>query len=121
MKDTIIRDIKKPFEQHEEDYCNPVRVWDFYDNNIETKSNGNRSKTLLIKKYLDEMEPYLKDIINNLKKSDTRNIQLIIHCIKYARIRFLMIRFLSNSCIFYAVIAINLISSKGIDEERLMH
>ena len=67
------------------------------------------------------MEPYLKDIINNLKKSDTRNIQLIIHCIKYVRIRFLMICFLSNSYIFYAVIAINLISSKGIDEERLMH
>ena len=38
---------------------------------IELKSNGDRNKTLSIKEYLDYIEPYLKDIINNLKKYDT--------------------------------------------------
>ena len=45
--------------------------------------------------YLNKIRPYLKDIINNLKKSDTRKIQLTI--------------------------AINFISSKDNDEERVLH
>ena len=38
------------------------------------QSNINR----LIKQYLDELKPHLKDNINNLKKSDTWKIQLIV-------------------------------------------
>ena len=45
--------------------------------------------------YLNKIRPYLKDIINNLKKSDTRKIQLTI--------------------------AISFISSKDNDEERVLH
>ena len=30
------------------------------------------------KEYLDEIKPYLKDIINNLRQSDTRKILLAI-------------------------------------------
>ena len=48
-----------------------------------------------IKEYLDVIKPYLKDIINNLKNSDTLKIQLTI--------------------------AINFISSKDIDEEGKTH
>ena len=33
IKDIIIRDIKKLFEQQEEDYHKPVRVGNFYRNN----------------------------------------------------------------------------------------
>ena len=65
IKDKIIRDIKNLFEQ-KEDYYKPVRVVNFCSNNyIEYESNGDRYKTLPIEEYL---RPYLKDIINNLKK-----------------------------------------------------
>ena len=48
-----------------------------------------------IKKYLDEIKPYLKYIINNLKKTDTRKIQFTI--------------------------GINFVSSKDNDKEHVMH
>ena len=41
-------------------------------------SNGDRNKTLSIEEYLTKIRPYLKDIINNLKKSDTWKIHLTI-------------------------------------------
>ena len=52
-------------------------------------------KTLTVKECLDEIKPYLKDIINNLKKYDSWKIQLTI--------------------------AINFMSSKDNDEERVMY
>ena len=68
---TIIRDIKNLCEQ-EEDYYKSLRISNFYSNNdIEYENNGDRNKTLSLKKYLDEIKLYLKDIIKNLKKSDT--------------------------------------------------
>ena len=45
-------------------------------NYIEYESNSDRNKTLWVEKYLNKTRPYLKDIINNLKKSDTWKIQL---------------------------------------------
>ena len=62
---------------------------------MEYEINGDRNKTLSIKEYLDEIKPYLKNIINNLSKSDTHKIQLTI--------------------------AINFIFSKDTDEEHVMH
>ena len=45
-------------------------VRNFYSNNyIRYDSNGENNKTLAVKQYLDEIKPYFKDIINNLKKS----------------------------------------------------
>ena len=45
-------------------------VRNFYSNNyIRYDSNGKNNKTLAVKQYLDEIKPYFKDIINNLKKS----------------------------------------------------
>ena len=53
-------------------YCKPVRVNNFWNNNfIEYENNGDRNKTLLLKEYLDELKPYARDVINNLKKFDT--------------------------------------------------
>ena len=73
----MIRDSENFFEQ--EDYYKSVRVVNFCSNNyIEYESNGNGNETLSIKEYLDEIKPYLKDIINNLKKSDTWKIELTI-------------------------------------------
>ena len=55
----------------------PVRVYNFWSNNyIEYESNGDRNKTLSGEEYLNKIRPYLKDIINNIKKYDTWKIQL---------------------------------------------
>ena len=48
------------------------------NNYIVYESNGDRNKTLSVKEYLNEIRPYLTDIINNLEKPDTWKIQLTI-------------------------------------------
>ena len=77
VKDRIIRDIRILFEHEEkENYYKPVRVNNFWSNNYtEYKSNGDKNKTLSVKKYLNKIRPYLKDIINNPKKSEMWKIQ----------------------------------------------
>ena len=97
IKDRIIKDIRNLFEHEEEQNSfKPVKVGNFYSNNYtEHESNGNRNKTLSAKEYLNKIRPCLKDIINNLKKSDTWKIQLTI--------------------------ATNFISSKDNDEEHVIH
>ena len=56
-----------------------VRVSDFWGNSfIEFESNSGRNKTLSVGEYLNKMRQHLKDIINNLKKSDSWKIQLAI-------------------------------------------
>ena len=72
-KNRVNRDIGKVFELEEEDsYYKPLRVGTFWGNNyIEYESNGDRNKTLSVQDYFNKIRPYLKDIINNLKKSDT--------------------------------------------------
>ena len=97
IKDIIVRNIRNLFEnEEEENYCKPVRLSNFWSNNyIEDESNGDRNKALSVEEYLNKIRPYLKDIINNLKKSDTWKIQLTI--------------------------ANNFISSIDNDEEREMH
>ena len=75
MKNRMIKDIRYLFElENEENYYKPVRIGNFWSKNyIECESNGDRNKTLSVEKYLNKIRPYLKDIINNLKKSDTWN------------------------------------------------
>ena len=95
-KDSILWDIKNLFEHEEENYYKPVRVNRFGGINcIEYESSGDRNKTLSAEEYLNKISPYLKDIINNLKKSETWKIWLTI--------------------------ANNFTSSKYNDEERAMH
>ena len=68
----------------------------FWNNNYNKYENsGGKNKNLPVKEYLDKIKPYLKDIIINLQKSDTWKIQLTI--------------------------PFNFISSKDVDEERVMH
>ena len=59
------------------------------------KINNDRNKTVSIEEYLKIITPYLKDIINNLKKSDKWKVQLTV--------------------------ANNFISSIDNDEEHVMH
>ena len=97
IKDRILRDIENLSEyEEEENYYKPVRASKFWSNyHIEFESNDDRNKTLSVDEYLNKIRPYLKDIINNFKKSCTWEIQLTI--------------------------ANNFISSIYNDEEHIMH
>ena len=99
IKGIVLRNIRNFFEyeKEEENYFKPVRVNNFCSNNyIEYKSNGDSNKTLSVEEYLDKIRSYLRDIIYDLKQSDTCKIQLTT--------------------------TINFISSKDYnDEERVMH
>ena len=51
-----------------------MRVSNSWSNNyIECKSNGGRNKTPSLEGYLNKVRVLLKEIINDLKKSDTEN------------------------------------------------
>ena len=73
VTERILGNITNIFEyEQEENYYKPLRVSNFWSNNyIEHKSNSDRNKTLPVEENLDRISPYLKDIINNLKKFDT--------------------------------------------------
>ena len=81
ISNRIIRDIRSLFEHEEEHYYKPVRFWS--NNFIEYESNRDRNKTLSAEEYLNKVMPYLKDIINNLKKIDTWKIQLTMRGIDF--------------------------------------
>ena len=77
----ILEDIKNLSEhkKEEENYYKPVRKSNFWSNSyIEYESSGDKNKTLSVEEYLDKNRQYLKEIINNLKNSDTWKIQLTI-------------------------------------------
>ena len=97
IKDKVLWDINNLSEhEEEENYYKPVRVSNFWSKNYtEYESNSDRNKALSVEEYLNKIRPYLKDIINNLKKSNTWKIQLAI----------------ANKFIF----------STDNDEERVMH
>ena len=79
-KDIVLRNIKNLFEyEKEENYYKPVRVNNFWSNNhIEYKSNSDKNRIPSVEEYLDNIRPYLRDIINDHKQSDTWKIQLTI-------------------------------------------
>ena len=65
--------------EEEESCYKPVRASTFWTNNyIEYESSGDINKTLSVEEYLNKIRPYLQDIINNIRKSDTWKIQLTI-------------------------------------------
>ena len=68
----MIRDIKNLFDhEEEENFLKPVKVSNFWSNNyIEYESNG-QLKALSVEEYLNKIKLYLKDIINDIEKSDT--------------------------------------------------
>ena len=94
--DKIIRDIRKLFEQEEEDYYKVKRVSRFWNNNYsEYESNNDKNKNLSLDEYLKKIKTCLRNIIFDLQSSDTWKIQLII--------------------------AINFIFSKDTEQERVMY
>ena len=68
----------------------------FWNTNYrEYESNGDKNRNLSLDEYLHKIKPYLRNIIINLQKSDAWKIQLTI--------------------------AINIISSKDVEEKRVIH
>ena len=79
IKDRIIRDIRTLFEQQEENYHKPKRVSNSWNNNhIKYESNDDKNRNLSLDEFLNEIEPYLRNIIIDLQNSDTSKIQLTI-------------------------------------------
>ena len=77
-------------------FYEPKRVSNFWNsNNIEYEGNGDKNRNLSLDEYLNKIETYLRNTIINLQNSDTWKIQLTI--------------------------AINFISSKYTEEERVIH
>ena len=67
VNNRIIRDIRTLFEQEEKVYYKPKRVSNLWNNNyIEYESNDDKNRNLSLDKYLDEIEPYLRNIIIDL-------------------------------------------------------
>ena len=65
IKKTLYNPKNNLFKLKEDNY-KPIRIGNgFSSNYIEYKSNGDEDKTLSIKDYLDEIKPYLSDIIND--------------------------------------------------------
>ena len=97
IKDNLIGDMRILFEQErEEDYSGPKRVSNFWNNNyIKYESNGDKNRNLSLDVYLKKIESYLKNIIIDIRNSDTWKI--------------------------YLSIATNFISSKDTKEEGVMH
>ena len=86
IKDKIIRDIRTLFEQKDEDYYKPKRVSSFWNNYIEYGSNGDKNNNLSLEEYLNQIKPYLTDIIIDLlvhgklnKYSASDNIEFITY------------------------------------------
>ena len=78
VKCSIIRDIRTLFEW-EEDYYQPKRVSNFWDNNyIEYESNGDKNINLSLDEYLNKIEPYLRNIIIDLQNTNTWKIKLTV-------------------------------------------
>ena len=73
-KDRTVRDISNLFE-HEEDYYKRVIVNNFWTNKYSEYKTKGIKKTLSVEEYVNKIKPYLRDIINDLKKSDTWKIQ----------------------------------------------
>ena len=67
----------KQLKTEEENYYKPIRVNNFWSNNyIKYKNKGDSNKTISVEEYYDKFRLYLKEMINNLKKSNTWKIQL---------------------------------------------
>ena len=65
--------------KQEDDYYKLTRVGNFwYNNYIEYESNSDKNRNLSLDEYLNKIKPFLRNIIIDLKNSDTWKIQLTI-------------------------------------------
>ena len=65
IKNEVLRDLRTLSESDKEDYYEPVRISNAFDDNfIEYESNGHKHKTLSIEEYLNKIRPYLSKMVN---------------------------------------------------------
>ena len=79
--DWILKDITNLFEHEAEKeyYYKPIRVSHLWSNNyVENEKNGDGNNTLSVEEYPNQIKPYLKDIITNVKNAGTWKLQLKI-------------------------------------------
>ena len=75
----ILYDPRNNLFKTEEELYKPVTIGNAFSSNyIEYKTNGDKYKNLSIKDYLDEIDPYLSDIIND-HKTDNETDKIIEH------------------------------------------
>ena len=96
-----------------EDYYKPVIARGAFNSSyIEYESKGDKRKKLSIKEYLNMIEPYLSDIINDHK---TRGL------VRYHSGNKTWVEETSSEWKIQLTMAISFISSKDSDETRTMH
>ena len=77
--DKILKDKRTLFESDEEDYYKPLRTGNAFNSNyIEYEGNGDKNKSLSIKKYLDQIKSFLSHVINEHKTEGEWKIHLIM-------------------------------------------
>ena len=98
----------------DEDYYKPIKTNDAFNKKyIEYKCKRDTNKTLSIKKYLNMIRPYLRDIINGHKTQGELNIYLGNHIIDYETqgkwknqltmvVDFISFKDSNETCIMYA-------------------
>ena len=90
IKDGVLRD-KRTLYKLKKDYYEPIRNGNaFKINYIEYESNGDKDKTLSIKEYLDEIRPYLNNLIDDHRTQGEWKIQLTM------AIRFFLLKILKK-------------------------
>ena len=81
IKDIALRSIKNLFDnkKEEENYYKPVRLNNFWNKNYsEYKSNSDKNRIISVEENLNKIKPYLRDLVNDHKQSDTWKIQVSI-------------------------------------------
>ena len=70
--------MKTPFEE-EDDYYKAINAGNVWNNNyIMYESNGDKNKNLSAPEYLNEIKPYLKDVITEFQDFGKGKVQLTI-------------------------------------------
>ena len=75
-KDEKIDEFKKSIYVLKDNFKPYKFTSSFNSNYVEYRSDGDEDKNLSIKEYLDEIRPYLSDIINEHKNKDEWKIQI---------------------------------------------
>ena len=73
----MLRDIRTLFACDEGDYYERIRIGNAFSSNyFEYENNVDKNKTLSIEEYLNEIKPFLSNMINDLKTQGEWKIQL---------------------------------------------
>ena len=73
INDKVLRDTRTLHESHKEDYYKRKRIGNAFSSNCnEYERNRDKDKTLSTKDYVDEIRPYINNLIDNHKTQRDR-------------------------------------------------